>query len=63
MIRVDLQEVIELTSSALKEERKRLSEELYEMQTSVSTMPTLKECVAYNQGIRDAAEYILSRNE
>lgn len=43
---------------ALKEERKRISEDIYEMQGTVSQFATSKECIAYNRALREAAEKI-----
>jgi len=52
-------EVLRLLCEALKEERKRISEDIYEMQGTVSQFATTKECIAYNRALREAAEKII----
>ena len=52
-------ETLALICDALKEERKRISELLYEMQRTVSQFATSKECIAYNLALREAAEKII----
>jgi hypothetical protein len=55
-----LQETMDLLCEAMREERKLRSEEIYKMQGTVSQFATSKECEAYNRGLRDAAEKIIS---
>lgn len=44
---------------ALKDERKRIAEEMYSYQKTVSQFATADECKAYNQALRDFAEKLL----
>ena len=53
-----IEETMNLICEASKEERKRISEELYDMQGTVSQFATAKECIAYNRALREAAEKI-----
>jgi hypothetical protein len=59
-IMTGLQEAMDLLCEAMREERKRISEELYEMQGTVSQFATSKECIAYNRALREAAEKIIA---
>ena len=52
-------EVLRLLFAALKEERKRISEDIYQMQGTVSQFATSKECIAYNRALREAADKII----
>jgi len=55
-----IQETLNLICEALKEERARISDELYDMQGTVSQFATSKECIAYNRALREAAEKIIA---
>jgi len=59
-IMTGLQETMDLLCEATREERKRISEELYKMQGTVSQFATSKECIAYNRALREAAEKIIA---
>jgi hypothetical protein len=58
----EIQEIMGLISEAIREERKLISEEIYEMQGTVSQFATSKECIAYNRALREAAEKIIARD-
>lgn len=49
-------ETIELLAQAIAEEKKRIIEELYEFQKTVSLFATSKECIAYNLALRQFAD-------
>ena len=55
-----IQETMNLICEALREERKQISESLYEMQGTVSQFATSAECAAYNRALREAAEKIIA---
>lgn len=55
-----LQETMRLICESIKEERKRISDELYDMQGTVSQFASEKECIAYNRALREAAENIIA---
>ena len=53
-------DTVVLIVEALKEERKRISDELYEMQVTLRQFPTYKESIAYNSALITAAEKIIA---
>lgn len=53
-------ETLKLLIDAIKDEKRRIANELYYFQKTVSQFATAKECAAYNQGLRDFAEKLLS---
>jgi hypothetical protein len=57
---VGIQEKMDLIRDVKREERKRISEDLYQMQVTVSQFATSKECIAYNRALREAAEKIIA---
>jgi hypothetical protein len=61
-ISLEFQEAMNLVITSVKEERKELSSEVYEMQKYVTNFATTAECTAYNKAIRDVAEMIISKN-
>jgi hypothetical protein len=56
---LNFEDSIKMVTEAMREERKLVSEELYNMQKGVTMFPTVEECTAYNQALRDAAEAII----
>lgn len=49
-------ETMGLMIAAIKEDKRRIIDELYQFQKTVSQFPTAKEAAAYNLGLRDFAE-------
>ena len=59
---VSIEKTINLMFQALQEERARISDELYEMQKSPGSYCSESERLAYNKGLRDAAEKIIAND-
>ena len=59
---VSIKEAFKLMRDALKEERARISEELYAMQKSPGSHCSESERSAYNKALREAAEKIIAND-
>jgi hypothetical protein len=49
-------ETLGMMVDVIKEEKRRIIEELYDFQKIVSQFPTVNECASYNRGLRDFAD-------
>jgi small nuclear ribonucleoprotein (snRNP)-like protein len=59
---ITFDKAMNLIIHSVKEERKELSSEVYEMQKYVTQLKNTGDVIAYNRAIRDVAEMILSKN-
>ena len=53
--------IITALKFVLREQKNTISDEVYQMQGTVSQFATSKECISHNKALRDAAEMILTR--